>query len=75
MPKKHRVRTLMDSEHTKGLETLLKSARQYFFQIHLSIWKEISLKNLVLVVSEISALLFNILTPGDKYSLSVKSSV
>ena len=29
MPKKPRVRTLMDSQHVKESETLLKSARQY----------------------------------------------
>ena len=28
MPKKRRVRTLMDSQHVKGSEKLLKSARQ-----------------------------------------------
>ena len=75
MPKKHRLRTLMDSEHTKGPETLLKSAQHYFCQINLSIWKETSLKHLVLVVSEILTLIVNILTPGDKSSLSVKASV
>ena len=30
MPKKPRVRTLMEVQHFKGSETLLKSARQYF---------------------------------------------
>ena len=30
MRKKPRVRTLMDSEHVKGTERLLKSARPYF---------------------------------------------
>ena len=33
MPKKALVRTLMDSEHVKGSERLLKSARQYFCHI------------------------------------------
>ena len=33
------------------------------------------MKQLVLVVSEILTLIVNILTPGDKYSLSVKASV
>ena len=33
MPKKPRVRTLMDSQHVKGSESLLKSARQEFSQI------------------------------------------
>ena len=75
MHKKSCVRTLMDSQHVKGSETLLKSARQYFCHIFWSLWKEISSKNSVLVVSEILRLFVNILTPDDKYSLSVKASV
>ena len=31
MPKKPSVRTLMDSEHAKGSEILIKHARQYLF--------------------------------------------
>ena len=75
MPKKLRVGTFMDSQHVKGSERLLKSARQYFCQISWSLWKEISSKNSVLVVSEILRLFVNILTPDDKYSVSVKGSV
>ena len=33
MPKKPRVRTLMDSQHVKVSETMLKSPRQPFSQI------------------------------------------
>ena len=33
MPKKPRVRTLMDSQHVKESERLLKFARQYLCQI------------------------------------------
>ena len=75
MPKKPRVRTLMDSQHVKGSETLLKSARQNFCHIFWSFRKKISSKNSVLVVSEILRLFVNILTPDDKYSLLVKASV
>ena len=75
MPQKPRVRTLIDSQHVKGSEKLLKSARQYFCHIFLSLWKEISSKNSVLVDSEILRLFVNILTPDEKYSLSVKASV
>ena len=75
MPQKPRVRTLIDSQHVKGSEKLLKSARQYFCHIFLSLWKEISSKNSVLVDSEILRLFVNILTPDEKYSLSVKPSV
>ena len=50
-PKSHRVRTLMDSQHVKGKDTLLKSARQYFCYIFLSLWNKISSKNSFLHVS------------------------
>ena len=54
MPKKPRVRTLMDSQHVKGSETLLKSARQYFCLIFWSVWKKIRSKKSVLVIYETS---------------------
>ena len=75
MPKKPSVRTFMDSEYVKGSETLYKSSRQYFRHIFWSLWKNISSKSSVLVVSEILRLFFNILTPNEKSSLSVKASV
>ena len=75
MPKKTRVRTLRDSQHVRGSERLLQSARQYFCDILWSIWNEISSKRSVLVVSEILRLFVNILTPNDTYSLSLKASV
>ena len=75
MPKKPRVRTLMDSQNVKRSKTVPNSARQYFCHIFWSFWKEIGSKNSVLAVSEIIKLFVNILTPDDKYSLSVKGSV
>ena len=75
MNRKTRIRTLINSQHVKGSETLLKSARQYFCHIFWSLWKKISSKNSVLVVSEILRLFVNILTPDDKHSLSVKAGV
>ena len=75
MPKKIPVRNLMDSQHVKVSERLLKSARQYFCHIFWSLWKNMSSKNSLLVVSEILRLFVNILTPDDKYSLSVKASL
>ena len=74
MHKKHRVRTLMDIEHVKGTEKLLRSARRYFCHILWSLSRKLSSKNSVLVVSEILRLLVKSLTPDDKYSLSVKAS-
>ena len=75
MPKKPRIRTLKDSQHVKGSETLHKSARQYFSLIFWSLCKKISSKNFVLKLTEILRLFVNILTPDDKYSLLVKASV
>ena len=75
MPKKSRVRTLMDGQHVKRTERLLKSARQYFCYIFWLLWKEISSKTSNLVVSEILRLFVYTLTTDDKYSLSVKASV
>ena len=75
MPKKHRVRTLMDSEHVKWSETMPKSSRQYFCHIFGSFRKKIKSKNSFLVVSKTFRLFVNILTPHEKYSLSAKSSV
>ena len=75
MRKEPRVWTLMDSQHVKWTETLIKISQQYFFWIFLTLWKKISLANFVLVVPEILRLFVNKLTPDDEYSLSVKVSV
>ena len=75
MPKKRPVRTLVGSEQVKRSETLHESARQYFCQFFLSLWKKIRSRTSVLVVSVILKLFVNILTTDDKYSLSVKASV
>ena len=75
MPKKSHIRTLMDSQHVEASKTLHKSSLQYICHIFWSIWKEISSKNSVLVVSETLRLFVNTFTPNDKYSLSVKVSV
>ena len=75
MPKNACVITLMGSQHVKRTKTLPKSARQYFCHIFWSLWKNMSSKNSLLVVSEILRLFVNILTPDEKYSLSVKASV
>ena len=75
MPKKPRARTLMDSQHVKGSETLLKCAWQYFCNVFPSFRKKIISKNTNLVVSEILRLFVNIFTPDDKYSPSIKAGV
>ena len=75
MPKQARVTTVMDSQHVKRFETLLKSTRLYFCDISWSFSKKVSSENSVLVVSEILRLFVNILTSDDKHSLLVKMSV
>ena len=75
MPKKPRVRTLMDSQLLKESKRLLKYTRQYLCHLFWSAWKEIYSKSSVLVVSEILGQFVNLLTPDAKYSLSVKVGV
>ena len=75
MNKKLSVRTLMDSQHAKGSETLIKYARQYLFYNFWSLWKKISSKKSFLELYETLRLFVNILTPNDMYSLSLKASV
>ena len=75
MPNNLHVRKRVDSQDVKASERLLKSARQYFCQIFWSLWKKISSKNFVLVVSEILRLFFNIIAHDDEHSLSGKASV
>ena len=75
MPKKPSVRTLIDSQHVKGSETLDKSAWQYFCLIFWSVWKKIGQNTAVLVVCDILRLFVKILTPNHKHSLSVEASI
>ena len=65
----------MDIQHVKGSKALLESARKKFCHIFSTLWKDFSLKNSLLVVSEILRLFVNILTLDDKYSLSLSLSV
>ena len=66
---------LMDSEHVKESKTLLKSARHYFSDIFWSLSKRIRPIKALLEVGEILRLFLTILTPDNKYILSVKASV
>ena len=75
MFKKSRVWRLIYSQPVKVSKTLLKSAWQYFCRVFWSVWNKMSLKKSLSVVSETLRLFVNILTPDDKYTLSVKASV
>ena len=59
----------------KGPNDCLNLHGSIFVIFFLSLWKKINSKNSVLAVSEILRLFVNILTPDDKYCLSVKASV
>ena len=65
------------SEHLCTVNMLKGLKHRWNLQgsIFCSLWKNFSSKNSVLVVCEILRLFVNILTPDDKYSLSVKISV
>ena len=75
MPKKPCVKTHMHSQHVKGSETHLTSARKYFCDIFLSFIRKIRAKNFVLKVSKILRVFVNILPPNEMSFLSVKTSV
>ena len=69
------------SEHVSTVNMLkcpkdrLNLHSSIFSHIFLSLWNKIYSKKFVLVVFEILRLFVKILTPDDKYSLSVKPSV
>ena len=75
MAQKSPARKLMDSQHVKGSETLLKSTRQKLCHILRSIWKNFSSKSSFLVVSQILRLFGNIFAPNNKLFLSVEVSI
>ena len=75
MPKKPRVRTLMDSQQVKGSETLLKSARQCFCHIFWQLSKKISPIKAFLEVYEILRLFVGKVNLDNKYILPAKASV
>ena len=80
MPKKSRVRTLMDSQDVKKSERLLESPRHFFGHIFLSLWREISPKNSFLVVSDTRWQVFSLtqsesLTPPIQMILSQNQKI
>ena len=61
-------RTAFGNQPVNGLETLLKSARHYYYPIFPWIWDKLSLKKSALVRSKILGLFVNTLTAGYTYS-------
>ena len=68
MPKKLHFRTSFDSQHNKGCQTLLKSARQYLYHVFPSLSEIWSQKISLLLISEIFGLFASTLTADDKYA-------
>ena len=75
MTKTPHVRKLMDSQHFKKSERLLKCALHYFCHFFFDNSETKSAREVLSVVSKILRIFVNILTPHDKHSLSVKASV
>ena len=69
MSKKPCFRTPFNSQHTKGSQTLPKSAQQHFYQILSSLRPIYSWKMSFLAIFEILGLFLNILNDHHKYSL------
>ena len=68
MPKKPYFRTAFGNQPVNEKETLLKSARHYYYPIFPWIWDKLSWKKSVLVRSKILGLFVNTLTSEYMYS-------
>ena len=68
LSKKHCFRTLLHSQHVKGSQTLVKSAREHFHDVFPSLWETLTSKISPLVIFWILGVFRNTLTANDKYS-------
>ena len=68
MPEKPYFRTAFGNEPVNGYQTLLQSARHYYYPIFPWIWDKLSWKKSALVRSKILGLFVNALTPEYMYS-------
>ena len=68
MPEKPYFRTAFGNQPVNGYETLLKSARHYYYPIFPRIWDKLSWKKSALVRSKILGLFFNTLISEYAYS-------
>ena len=68
MPEKPYFRTAFGNQPVNGYETLLKSARHYYYPIFPGIWDKLSWKKSALVRSKILGLFFNTLIAEYAYS-------
>ena len=68
MPEKPYFRTAFSNQPVNQWETLLKSARHYYYPIFPWVWDKLSWKKSALVRSKILELFVNALTAEYKYS-------
>ena len=68
MPEKPYFRTAFGNQPINGKETLLKSARNYYYPIFPWVWDKLSWKKSALVRSKILGLFVNTLTAEYTYS-------
>ena len=69
LSKKHCFRSLFDSQHVKGYQTLVKSAWEHFHQIFSSLWENLIWKIPPLVTCWILGVFGKTLTANDKHPI------
>ena len=67
MSKKSHFRGCFDKQHGKRIHTLLKSASQHLYHIHLSLERKLCSKKSLLLRYQILGLLVNTLPTDEKY--------
>ena len=71
MPEKSYFRTAFGNQPVNGYETLLKSARHYYYLIFPSVWDKLSWKMSALVRSKILGLFVNTLTADPRILVAI----
>ena len=69
LSEKSRFRRTFVKLYGKRSRTLMKFEGQHLYQIHWSLWKQLSCKKYLLVICRILGLFVNSLAANDKYSL------
>ena len=69
MSTKYRFRGLFDKQHGKWDQTVLTSDWHHFYHIYWLLWRQLSSKKSLLVISKILGTFLNTLTACHKYSL------
>ena len=67
--KKSGFKRSFGKQHSKRAQTLLNVSWQHLYHIYISIWRNLTFKKSLLVISKISRLFPNTLSADGKYSL------